>query len=431
MAIYLKEATFVDWQTFAFKHSHLLVEPGVGGKVRPVETIPAAAERHADDVVLECRNKLVTKSFACGHHHVYSALARGMPAPPQSPENFSEILKYIWWRLDKALDIDMIEASALVTAAASAMRGVTFVIDHHASPYAVRNALGTIAGAFDRVGISHLLCYELSDRDGESAREEGLAETEAYLKSGGQGLVGLHASFTVGTDLLERAISLAERFGSGIHVHAAEDPIDQQHTLEHYGSRVIERFHGLGILDLSKTILAHCLHINDRERRLIRDSNAWVVQNTESNWNNGVGAFDPRGLGERIMLGTDGMHSDMLQSARAAFLSGQARGGTSAAEIYNRFRRVHRYLEQNHVEGDGDNNLVILDYDPPTEIKPDNFLSHFFYGIESAHVDSVIANGKLIVRSGELLTVDRHDIHAFSREMSQKLWQKMEKSNRI
>ena len=42
----------------------------------------------------------VTSGLVCGHHHLYSALARGMPAPPRTPHNFHEILEQVWWRLD-------------------------------------------------------------------------------------------------------------------------------------------------------------------------------------------------------------------------------------------------------------------------------------------------------------------------------------------
>jgi len=114
-----------------------------------------------DDEVIDCQGKLVTKSFAIGHHHAYSALSRGMPAPKKSPSDFFEILKYIWWNLDKALDKEMIEASALATAMACAKAGATFVIDHHASPNFINRSLEVISNAFEKVGISNLLCYEL------------------------------------------------------------------------------------------------------------------------------------------------------------------------------------------------------------------------------------------------------------------------------
>ena len=72
----------------------------------------------------------------------------------------------------------MIEASALATAIACAKAGSTFVIDHHASPNHIEGSLDIIAKAFDRVGVSHLLCYEITDRDGLDKAEEGLHETE-------------------------------------------------------------------------------------------------------------------------------------------------------------------------------------------------------------------------------------------------------------
>jgi len=375
---------------------------------------------------LDCRARLVTKSFGCGHHHIYSALARGMPAPSKTPHNFIEILEYIWWHLDKSLDKEMIEASALVSALYCAKNGVTFVIDHHASPRAVENSLATIAAAFDRIGISHLLCYEISDRDGEDVGEKGLQETDSFLSSGRQGHVGLHASFTVGDKLLQRAVDLAQKHNTGIHVHVAEDPIDQERCLKQYNKRVVQRYADGGVLDLSRSIFSHCIHLDENEKNLIRRSDVCVVQNTESNLNNNVGVANYRELGENIILGTDGMHSDMLRSAKAAFLEGQAAEGLDMAGVYNRFRRVHDYIRINGFKGDGDNNLVILDYDSPTDIHANNFLGHFVYGIEARHVDSVISSGKLIVENKKLLTVNEDEILAFSREMGRRLWRVMQ-----
>jgi cytosine/adenosine deaminase-related metal-dependent hydrolase len=425
MAIYLRDATFIDWETLKFRRTHLAIQEGQGGSVSFLDTLPAPGSLSKEDILLDCRNKLVTKSFACGHHHIYSALARGMPAPPKIPKNFHEVLRYVWWRLDKLLDTEMIRASALSAAMACAKNGVTFIIDHHASPSAIENSLETIAAAFDKIGVAHLLCYELSDRDGEGTKEKGLAETEKYLQSGRQGHVGLHASFTVGDDLLRRTVCLAARYGTGIHVHVAEDQIDQEICLEEHGQRVVDRYRDAGLLDLKGSIFAHCLHLDDGERRLLKESPVTIAQNTESNLNNNVGDFTSRGLGPQIMLGTDGMHGDMLRSAKAAFLVGQRTEGIGFPGIYGRFRKVHGYIHDNGFSGDGENNLVILDYDSPTEIREDNFLGHFVYGIESRHVESVISSGRLIVRNGELLTADEEEILGFAREMGNTLWAKM------
>ena len=53
-----------------------------------------------------------TSGLVCAHHHLYSALARGMPAPPRTPHTFREILELVWWRLDRAVDLEMLEWSA-------------------------------------------------------------------------------------------------------------------------------------------------------------------------------------------------------------------------------------------------------------------------------------------------------------------------------
>jgi cytosine/adenosine deaminase-related metal-dependent hydrolase len=141
--------------------------------------------------------------------------------------------------------------------------------------------------------------------------------------------------------------------------------------------------------------------------------------------NNNVGVANYRELGENIILGTDGMHSDMLRSAKAAFLEGQATEGLDMAGVYSRFRKVNDYIRIHGFKGDGDNNLVILDYDSPTDIHESNFLGHFVYGIDARHVDSVISSGKLIVENKKLLTVEEDEILAFSREMGRKLWEKL------
>ena len=427
MTLYLKDATYIDWKTLAFESTHLAVTSGDDGGIRFLDTLPPEDELGAGEKILDCRSRLVTRSFGCGHHHIYSALARGMPAPAKIPHNFSEILQYIWWHLDKSLDTDMIEASALVSALYCAKNGVTFVIDHHASPFAIDNSLQTIAKAFDRVGLSHLLCYEISDRDGEGSREKGLQETDTFLSSGRQGHVGLHASFTVGDDLLNKAVDLARKHSTGLHVHVAEDAVDQESCLKQYNKRVVERYAEAGVLVLSKSLLSHCIHLSEKEKRLVRESDVYVVQNTESNLNNNVGVTNYRELGENIIFGTDGMHSDMLRSAKAAFLTGQATEDLDMAGVYNRFRKVHDYIRDNGFKGDGENNLVILDYDSPTDINTSNFLGHFVYGIDARHVDSVISSGELIVENKKLLTVAEDEILAFSREMGRKLWEKMQK----
>lgn len=422
MTLFLKDAKFIDWQSFAIRRTNMAVGSGPTGSISLSSSIPGVDELRSGDRIVDCQGKYVTKSFGCGHHHIYSTLARGMPAPRSIPTNFPEILEYVWWHIDKRLDLEMIEASALASAIYCAKSGVTFCIDHHASPFAIDGSLEIIAKAFDRVGISHMLCYEMSDRDGEEIREQGLAETDAFLASGRPGHVGLHASFTVGEKLLNDSVALAKKHQTGLHIHVAEDKSDQAHSETNFGKRVVERLNEAGGLELSKSILGHCIHISDNELKLLKSSGVWIAQNVESNQNNNVGLGSYGELADQMMLGTDGMHCDMLRSAKAAFLSGQATEGIGFDTVYNRFRNVHRYIESTGTAGDGDNNLVILDYDSPTDLTQENFLGHFVYGIDARHVETVISKGQLLVEDRKITTVDEKEVLEHAREMGRKLW---------
>jgi cytosine/adenosine deaminase-related metal-dependent hydrolase len=196
--------------------------------------------------------------------------------------------------------------------------------------------------------------------------------------------------------------------------------------LRKYGKRVVERLNESGALKSSKTILGHCLHLEENEKDIIRNSPSWVVQNTESNLNNKVGYFNGEFLGPNIMLGTDGMHSDILQSAKAAFFVGQGFDAINYQSAYLRLRNVHRYLSDNNFNGDGENNLIVLDYDSPTEINRENFPGHFIFGINSNHIRDVISDGKLIVKNRQIQTVNESEILEMSKKCANRLWKKMQ-----
>jgi cytosine/adenosine deaminase-related metal-dependent hydrolase len=417
MSIYLKNVTYIDWQNLEITEGNLRVNSGDDETIEFVNSIP----EHA----IDCEGKIITKSFVCAHHHAYSVLARGMPLPSKTPQNFVQILEYIWWNLDKKLDHDMIRASALVTGLNCLKNGVTFVIDHHASPNAIDNSLEIIADVFDELGINHLLCCEMSGRDGSEAQQKGLRETERYLKQR-PGLVGLHASFTVNDELMKSAVDLAKIFDSGIHIHVAEDLADQEACEKEHNCRVIQRLDKFGILNLPKTILGHCIHLDQKERSILSDSKAWIAVNTESNLNNNVGLFsNVGGLEDKVLLGTDGMHSDMIRSAQYNYFCHKDHDELSVPDFYSRLRKAHHYLNMNNFTGDSDNNLVILNYQSPTPVMANNWSGHMFYGLTSNDVESVIANGEWVVKNRKLVKMNEDKILAFSKEQAIRLWEKL------
>ena len=120
---------------------------------------PRLSGRLGPEPVRPMTSAYTTPGLVCSHHHLYSALARGMPAPPRTPHGFLEILELVWWRLDRALDLDLIHWSAMLGALECLEVGCTAVIDHHESPHAIEGSLSVIADACAEVGVRASCAY--------------------------------------------------------------------------------------------------------------------------------------------------------------------------------------------------------------------------------------------------------------------------------
>jgi cytosine/adenosine deaminase-related metal-dependent hydrolase len=256
-----------------------------------------------------------THGLVCAHHHLYSTLARGMPAPPKTPTSFIDVLEQVWWRLDAALDLDMLYWSSALGAAEAVMSGTTAIIDHHESPNAIEGSLDALAAGAQLVGVRTNLCYGVTDRwdngtlsshcattqQMTDAARRGLTENERYIKAGGRAMIGVHAAFTCSDDLLHEAADTAQRLGVGVHIHVAEGPDDADaHTR-------------LKDLATEQWLLVHCVNLQE-------EIPGTIVHNPRSNMNNAVGYAEPTRFSNRIVLGTDGIGADMWDEARLAYV---------------------------------------------------------------------------------------------------------------
>jgi len=228
-----------------------------------------------------------------------------MPAPPQQPASFLGVLEQIWWRLDAALDLDMLRASARLGAMEALMCGTTAIVDHHESPNAIDGSLDVIADACAEVGVRVVCAYGVTDRHGADGARRGLAENERFLRAGGRGLVGVHAAFTCTDATLDAAAGLARDLGVGVHIHVAEGPDD---------AAAGARLHQLAADDW---LLVHCVGLD-------RDLPGMIAHNPRSNMNNAVGYAAPARRPNPVVLGTDGIGADMLEEFRLAYVAHRA-----------------------------------------------------------------------------------------------------------
>jgi putative selenium metabolism protein SsnA len=391
-------------------------------------------------LLCDCAGKLVLPGFICAHHHFYSTMARGMAIPGVPAANFVEILERLWWKVDRALLEEDITLSAQIPLIECIRNGTTAVIDHHASPGAPHGSLDLIESAVRQAGIRASLCYEVSDRN---VKGDGVQENERFIRKVGKGdgqiaaMMGLHASFTLSDETLEKCVGIANEAGVGCHIHVAEDLADREDSLHKYGMPTVHRLDKLGVSG-PQSLFIHCVHIDESEMDLIAATQTSVVHNPESNMNNAVGVTPLLQLLSRnivVGLGTDGMSSDMLSQMRCAYLLHRLANHDPRVA----FVEAPKLLMENNAaiamrqfgvrlgeiaEG-RPADLAILDYRPPTVLNESNFLGHLLFGLVDAVVDTTVCRGKILMQGKRILSMDEERIAARSRELAPQMWQRL------
>ncbi len=413
---------------------HFIVEVGPTREIK---------SKYPGSDVMDVGGRVIMPGLINSHTHLYSTFARGMALKDPPPVNFQQILERLWWRLDKVLTQEDVYYSALVALIDCVKNGTTTIFDHHSSPGAVHDSLFTVSRAARAVGVRSCLCYEVSDRDGKEVAGQGIRENIEFINSCKQageemakGMFGLHASLTLSDETLSRCCKENAGTGAGFHIHAAEGRVDQEECLRRHGRRVIERLSDFGILG-SKTITAHCVHVDKREMDLLRESKTKVVHNPQSNMGNAVGCapvVDMLRQGVHVGLGTDGYTCDLFESLKAASilhkhqLADPQAGWVEAPAMLFRTNSLicQEYFSRTlgRLVPGALADVIVVDYDPPTPVNAGNLDGHILFGMSGPLVETTVINGRVVMRGRELVDTDEAEVLAKSRELAAKVWQR-------
>lgn len=445
MGITLTNAVLLDLDPVAVREGSLRIEgdeiSGVGVDLSP----------QPGDEIIDCHGGVVLPGLVNGHTHLYSALATGMPPPPRAPKNFHEILELVWWRLDRAHDAESIKMCGTIGALDALRCGTTTLIDHHASPSYISGSLDDLERGIDAVGLRAVLCYEATDRHGHKDGELGLAENRRYLarcaaRRDGRfaGLVGAHAAFTMSDELLSGCANLAAEFDTGVHIHVAEDPCDDDICRSQFGAPLIERLTRSEILSagaVSKSILAHCTHLSPADAAKWSGIVGAVAHNPRSNMNNRVGyapigsmlnSSGTTGGPGPVQLGTDGIGSDMFAELRHAwFKSCDGRANVSPLAIVNMLSRSARTAgtllgrKLGSLAAGAAADVVLTDYIPATPLTADSVPGHLIFAMGSQHVRDVLIAGNWALRNREVVLVEERPMRRRAVDVASRLWSRM------
>jgi len=439
----ITNATLITWESenHVLDNHAILVE---NDRIKEIGTNAQLTAKYPNEEKLDARGQYVMPGSICAHTHFYGAYARGMAIPGPAPKDFPEILQKLWWPLDRSLDAESIQYSVLPCLVDAIKHGTTTLIDHHASPNAIDGSLDIIADAVDTSGLRAVLCYEVTDRDGEARMKAGIEENVRFLKRNKSpllaGTFGLHAGLTLSDsslDLCRQAVPDEV----GFHVHTAEHESDEYDSLNRSGLRVIDRLHKHGILG-PKTITAHGVHFDAREMQLLVETGTWLSHQPRSNMNNGVGVAQVESMlraGIKVCLGNDGFSNAMWEEWKAAYLlhkihhrDPRRMNGYDVQQmaIYNNAALANVFFPDapiGQLISGAYADIIFVDYHPNTPLTAGNLPWHIVFGFQPGMVTTTIAAGKVLMKDRELLTLDEKEIGAKSREIAPKVWERYQK----
>lgn len=418
----------------------------VGDQIKEIGTTKSLTAHYPKEKTLDANGQYVIPGGICAHTHFYGAFARGMAIPGPAPKDFPDILKKLWWPLDRSLDAEAVRYSALVSLVDAIKHGTTTLIDHHASPNFIDGSLDVIADAVDRSGLRAVLCYEVTDRDGIDKANAGINENIRFIRRLASephprlaATFGLHASLTLSGGTLQACRSAAPD-GIGFHVHTAEHESDEYDSLSRSNMRVMDRLLKHNILG-PKTITAHGVHLDAREMAILKETETWLSHQPRSNMNNGVGVAQIESmmrLGIKVCLGNDGFTNSMWDEWKTAYLlhkiehrDPRRMGGYDVAQmaIYHNAELAGQFFPSaplGKIIPGAAADLIFVDYHPFTPLTDSNLPWHIIFGFQQSMVTTTIAAGKILMKNRVLTTLDESEIAARAREIAPRIWKRYE-----
>ncbi len=395
----------------------LLVTNGVITKLRPKNF--ASYQKNPAKVGKDSYNaigRVVTIPQVNFHDHIYSRLAKGLPLSGKF-DSFQNVLKNLWWKLDRVLDIDMIKASAHYAALDSIQNGVTYLFDHHSSQCEINGSLDAIKKVLAEHQLRGVLCFETTDRNSSDDAIAGLAENVSFknvVNDDFKSMLGLHASFTLSNETLLEAKRVLKK-DWGIHIHVAEDESDNNLSVSYAGALPVNRLKKYKLMN-DRSILVHGVHLQQKDYLKILEAESAIAFCLDSNMNNSVGLPKFSKIPDLIPLlaGTDGMNSNIAQSLKRLFLVSRDQG-LSTEKSFALIKKIYfdhitfakKYFEDYPTITEKDRaDFIIWDYVPPTPLNKENFWGHYIYGMLESRIFSVVQKGKFLLKDYQHMNID-------------------------
>ena len=405
----------MDSKRRVFKRGSVAIE---GNEIVAVgEDVRGPAEE-----VIDARGKAVLPGLINAHTHSPMTLLRGFADDMELDPWLREKI----WPIEKKLQAEDCYVGALLGCLEMIKSGTTCFADQYFF-------MERVADAVEESGMRGVLSYGIIERGDAEKREREIAAGERLVKTchgkaNGRILTqfGPHAPYTCSPDCLVEVKELAKRYGVGIHIHLAETQWESEEEVpKKYGKRPVEHLDSIGFLG-PEVLAAHCVWVNEREIATLCERSVKPVHNPVSNMKIACGiASVPEMLaaGIPVALGTDGAASnntlDLFNEMKFAALLNKVR------TLDPTVMPAHSVLEMATINGaialgiqDRVGSLeigkradvVVVDLLKPHFTPLHNVVSHLVYNAVGSDVDTVIVDGRVLMKGREVLTLDEGEV---------------------
>jgi 5-methylthioadenosine/S-adenosylhomocysteine deaminase len=396
-----------------------------GGGILATGEPGALAEEFPDHEVDDWGNVAVVPGCVNAHAHSFQALLRG----------YGDDLSFMRWRdrvlypFSEQLDRDAIRTGALFDFAEMLRAGITTVVDFfylhdrgNENDFAVIEAAGEIGlrivlarSMYDWAGAPkrYQESPDLAARNTRALHEAVRENARAFVQP------APHSIHGASPEMIQAGAALAEELDTPFHIHVAEGWYEREMSIERHGMSPVRFLDSLGVLS-PRTLMVHCVWVDEEDLALIAERGARVVHNPSANAFLGDGIAPFRRMLSRqipVALGTDGGCTNSRQSifeemrmaallakaveadaeavrAEDVLLAGTARGGKALG------------LPVGRIAADHAADLVVLDLSSLSLQPAATAQKQVVYAMQPDAILRVIVGGETVVEEGRLLRTD-------------------------
>jgi 5-methylthioadenosine/S-adenosylhomocysteine deaminase len=398
------------------------ISPFKGDILMNGDVIAAIHPQITDEVdeVIQGKGMIAMPGLINAHQHTPMSLLRG----------FSDDLKLMDW-----LEKKMLPAEARMTPEDiywGSKLAMAEMIKSGTSTFAdMYIHMNEIALAVEQVGMRASLTRGLVflQDDGGRRLQEAIDLINRWSgKAEGRitTMLGPHAPYTCPPESLKEIISLAVKQNIPIHIHLAETKEEFVQMRDKYKQTPTEYLYNLGLFEQAHVLLAHGVHLNNRDIGLIKGMRGGVAHNPVSNLKLGCGIAPIMEMvlqGITVGLGTDGAGSastlDMFEEIKAAAWLQKLDYGDPTVLPASQVLRMATIesakllkidTEVGTLEVGKKADIILIDMNKPHLLPINNVDSAIAYCVNGADVDTTIVNGEVLMRHRKLLTLDEEEL---------------------